>query len=294
MEEPMCDHILLPTDRSTATERAVSYGLGLARTSDATVHALYVTDESEFSTVTDASAHGQLRFSAEKLGRRATTDIAETAAEFDLTAEHELRQGTPYEEMLDYVVEQNVDLVAMGTHGQAGVGPDLGSTTLRAVRNADVPVLTVRFREDIDIDVANDFEVYDDVLVAADGSDGSMVAAEQGIDIAEMYGATVHALYVVDTNTYAYEDVPWSIVGLLKESGNTALDGIAAMGRERGVEVETPIRRGRPSRELLNYVDENDVDLVTLGAYGRTSEVHLGSTTERVTRTSRQPTLSVR
>ena len=104
----------------------------------------------------------------------------------------------------------------------------------------------------------------------------------------------MHALYVVDTNTYAYEDVPWSIVGLIKESGNTALDGIAAMGRERGVEVETPIRRGRPSRELLNYVDENDVDLVTLGAYGRTSEVHLGSTTERVTRTPRQPTLSVR
>ncbi|MEF8843749.1 MAG: universal stress protein, partial [Haloarculaceae archaeon] len=105
---------------------------------------------------------------------------------------------------------------------------------------------------------------------------------------------TVHALYVVDTNTYAYEDVPRSIVGLLKESGNTALDEIAAMGRERGVEVETPIRRGRPSRELLDYVDENDVDLVTLGAHGRTSEVHLGSTTERVIRTSRQPTLSIR
>ncbi|WP_433632232.1 universal stress protein [Halomicrococcus sp. NG-SE-24] len=211
-----------------------------------------------------------------------------------MTAEHELRQGTPYEEILDYVDEQDIDLVAMGTHGRAGVGPDLGSTTLRVVRNVDVPALTVRFQENVDVDVANHYEIYDDVLVATDGSDGSMVAAEQGIDIAEMYGATVHALYVVDTNTYAYEDVPRSIVGLLKESGNTALEEIAAMGRERGVDVETPIRRGRPSRELLDYVDENDVDLVTLGAHGRTSEVHLGSTTERVIRTSRQPTLSVR
>jgi nucleotide-binding universal stress UspA family protein len=290
----MYDHILIPTDGSIETEQAVSHGLGLARTYDATVHALYVTDESEFSAVTDASAHEQLRSSAEKLGRRAATDIAETAAEFDLTAEHELRQGTPYEEILDYVDEQDIDLVAMGTHGRAGVGPDLGSTTLRVVRNVDVPVLTVRFREDIDIDVANHYEIYDNVLVATDGSDGAMVAAQQGIDIAEMYGATVHALYVVDTNTYAYEDVPRSIVGLLKESGNTALEEIAAMGRERGVDVETPIRRGRPSRELLNYVDENDVDLVTLGAHGRTSEVHLGSTTERVIRTSRQPTLSIR
>lgn len=57
----MYDHILIPTDRSIETEQAVSHGLGLARTYDATVHALYVTDESEFSAVTDASAHEQLR-----------------------------------------------------------------------------------------------------------------------------------------------------------------------------------------------------------------------------------------
>jgi len=288
----MYDHILIPTDGSTETEQAINHGLGLARTYDATVHAMYVTDESEYSVVTEAQAHEKLRSAAEKLGRRATADIAETAAEFDLTAERELRQGTPYEEILGYVDEQDIDLVAMGTHGRTGVGPDLGSTTLRVVRNADVPVLTVRFQETVD--VANHYEIYDDILVATDGSDGAMVAAEQGIDIAEMYGATVHALYVLDTNTYAYEDVPRSIVGLLKESGSTALDEIAAMGRERGVDVVTPVRRGRPSRELLDYVDENDVDFVTLGAHGRTSEVHLGSTTERVIRTSRQPTLSVR
>jgi nucleotide-binding universal stress UspA family protein len=290
----MHDHILIPTDGSTETEQAVSHGLGLARTYDATVHALYVTDENESSAVTDAQAREQLRSVAEKVGRQAISDIAETAAEFDLTAHRELRRGTPSEEILDYVDEQDIDLVAMGTHGRAGVRPDFGSTTLRVVRNADVPVLTVRFQENVDIDVANHHEIYDDILVAADGSDGSMDAAERGIDIAEMYGATVHALYVVDTSTYAYEDVPRSIVGLLKESGNTALDEIAEMGRERGVEVERPIRSGRPSRELLDYVDENDVDLVTLGAHGRTSEVHLGSTTERVIRASRRPTLSVR
>lgn len=157
-----------------------------------------------------------------------------------------------------------------------------------------MPALTVRFREDGDIDVASQYKIYDDVLVATDGSDDSMAAAEQGIDIADRYGATAHALYVVDTNTYAFEDVPRSIVGLLKESGSTALDEIVEMGRQRGVEVETSTRRGRPSQKLLDYVDENDVDLLTLGAHGRTSEAHLGSTTERVIQSSEQPTLSVR
>lgn len=107
---------------------------------------LYVTDESEYSAVTDAQAREQLRSAAEKPGRRAISDIAETAAEFGLTAHRELRPGTPYEEILDYVDEQDIDLVAMGTHGRAGVGPDLGSTTLRVVRNADVPALTVQFQ----------------------------------------------------------------------------------------------------------------------------------------------------
>ena len=168
-----------------------------------------------------------------------------------MTTEREFRQGTPYEAILDYVDEQDVDLVVMGPHGRAGVGPDLGSTTLRVIRNVDVPTLTVRFQENVDVDVASHYEIYDDILVATDGSDGAMVAAERGIDIAERYGATVHALYVVDTNTYAFEDVPRSIVGLLKESGNTALDEIAEM-----------------ARELLDYVNENDLDLVTLGAHG--------------------------
>lgn len=290
----MYDDILIPTDGSTETEQAVSHGLGLARTYDATVHALCVTDESEYAAVGAAETREQLRSGAEKLGRRATADIAETAGEFGIPVERELRAGTPYEEILDYVSARDIELVVMGTHGRAGVGPDLGSTTLRVARNVDVPALTVRFREEVDVDVASHYEIYEDVLVATDGSDGAMVAAEQAIDIAEMYGATVHALYVVDTNTYAYEDVPRSIVGILKESGNAALDEIAEMGRERGVDVETPVREGRPSRELLDYADENDVDLVTLGAHGLTSEVHLGSTTERVIRTSRLPTLSVR
>lgn len=290
----MYDHILIPTDGSRETEQAVSHGLGLARTYDATVHALYVADDPEYAAVTDATAHDQLRTAAETLGRRATADVAETAAAFDLTVERELRQGTPADEILGYVETRDIDLVVMGTHGRAGVGPDLGSTTLGVVRDVDVPALTVRFREDVDVDAANHDDIYDDILVATDGSDGATVAAEQGIALAEMYDATVHALYVVDTNTYLFEDVPRSIVGLLKESGNAALEEIVAMGRERGVDVETHVRRGRPSRELLDYVDETDVDLVTLGAHGRTSEAHLGSTTERVIRTSRQPTLSVR
>lgn len=47
--------------------------------------------------------------------------------------------------MLDYVDDNGVDLVVMGTHGRSGVARYLlGSVTAKTVRTAGVPVLTVR------------------------------------------------------------------------------------------------------------------------------------------------------
>ncbi|WP_433629382.1 universal stress protein [Halomicrococcus sp. NG-SE-24] len=69
--------------------------------------------------------------------------VAETAAEFDLTTERGIRQGTPYEAILDYVEERDIDLVAMGTHGRTSE-VHLGSTTERVIRTAEQPTLTVR------------------------------------------------------------------------------------------------------------------------------------------------------
>ena len=137
-------------------------------------------------------------------------------------------------------------------------------------------------------------ELYNRILVATDGSDGSQAAAHAGLAVAERYGGTVHAVYVLDTNTYAFEDVPRSIVGLLKESGTRAIEEIAETGREQGIDVKTGLLRGTSSQEVLDYAERNGIDLLTLGAHGQTSETHLGSTTERVIRTARQPTLSVR
>ncbi|WP_435345930.1 universal stress protein [Haloarchaeobius sp. HRN-SO-5] len=92
LAEPTYDQILAPTDGSIEAEQAVSRGSGPARFYDATVHAVYVTDESEYSAVTVAQAHEQLRSAVGRLGRRATADITETPAEFDLTVERERRQ----------------------------------------------------------------------------------------------------------------------------------------------------------------------------------------------------------
>lgn len=290
----MFDQILVPTDGSTETEQAVAHALGLARACEATVHVVSVVEETEYAPVVESEEREQLRAATEEVGRSAIADVVQQAEPFDIQIERELRHGSAHEELLAYASEQDIDLVVMGTHGQTGTRRELGSTTLRVVRNADVPVLTVRFREGVRLELGEYSTFYDDILVATDGSDGASLAAEHAVDIAALYDANVHALYVVNTSIYAFDDVPRSIVGLLETGGRTALEEIEKLGDERGVDVRTTVRRGRPSEELRDYADGNDVDLVAAGAHGQTSEVHLGSTTERLVQTAKRPTLTIR
>jgi nucleotide-binding universal stress UspA family protein len=137
----MYETILIPTDGSDAADGAVDRALELAETYGATVHALYAVRP--VYTVEDGLDRVYAALEAD--GERATSEIAERAAEAGVDAVTEVRRGPPHSEILDYVDEHGVDLVVMGTHGRTGLDRYLlGSVTEKVVRLADVPVLTVR------------------------------------------------------------------------------------------------------------------------------------------------------
>lgn len=59
-----------------------------------------------------------------------------------------LRTGDPGDEIIRFAAEHDVDLIVMGTHGRRGVRAMIaGSVAERVVRTAEVPVLTIRYRE---------------------------------------------------------------------------------------------------------------------------------------------------
>jgi nucleotide-binding universal stress UspA family protein len=139
------------------------------------------------------------------------------------------------------------------------------------------------------------YGAYDHVLIPTDGSDAAERAAGHGLAVAERYGADVHAVYVVDTTTYGLEDAPRSVVGLLKEGGENAVEAVAAEARDRNLPVTTDVLRGVPEEELLSYADGVGADLVVMGTRGRAAgdDRLLGSTTARVLRRSTVPVLAV-
>lgn len=289
----MYDDILIPTDGSREAERALARAFEFARTSDATIHVIHVVDTGLGLRERETDTGENLRELSEKRGREAAARIEEQATDRGFDTRRVVEQGVPYREILGYVDENDVDLVVMGTRGRTrDDATALGSTTERAITFAEVPVLAVPPAGAGDASESR-ATTYDHVLLPTDGSDAAERAATEGLDVAERYDADVHAIYVVDSATYGFEDAPSSLVGLLKEGGRKAVDEVAAEARERDLSVTTDVLRGVPHDEIREYAVGVDADLIVIGTRGRTPETDrlLGSTTARVIRLSNRPVL---
>lgn len=137
--------------------------------------------------------------------------------------------------------------------------------------------------------------MYDQILVPTDGSDGSEIAFEQALGLARTYSATVHLLYVVDP--IAVGSVPLEMLEQeLRQRGEVVVEQMAERAESQEVTAITELRSGKPAKEILEYVDENDIHLVVMGTHGRTGldRYLIGSVTEKVVRLSDKPVLTVR
>jgi len=142
--------------------------------------------------------------------------------------------------------------------------------------------------------------MYDRILVATDGSDRTRAAAAHALGLAERFGASVHALYVVDIRALSFDDEDFvgndAIVDSLTDRGRRATEEIARRAEALGLDAESAVVQGTPSREIRAYATERDVDLVALGTRGQSglARYMLGSVAESVLRKATQPVLTAR
>ncbi len=124
--------------------------------------------------------------------------------------------------------------------------------------------------------------MYEEVLIATDGSDVAERAATSGIALARAFDATVRALSVAEMRDEA-------------ERCEDDATSIATRATEAGCESEWLVRRGRPASEILSAAEDLDADLLVVGTHGRTGiqQVLLGSVALEVIREARCPVLSV-
>ncbi|MDQ2074166.1 universal stress protein [Haloarcula sp. H-GB4] len=290
----MLDSILIPTDGSEHATRAAEHGAALARAFSASLHVMAVIDTrtagGPFSSGDlDDETPDRMTADAEETVT-AITDAVDAAGAIQTT----IRTGNPAAEICAYRDDNEIDLIAMGTHGRTGVGRYLaGSVTESVVRQADVPVFTVRATEQ-----SRETDSYDDILVPTDGSTSATAAVEPACEIAAKFDSRVHALNIVnlgDISTGAEYTLPKDLIDTLESQGEKVTERIAARAREAGVETVTQVIDGFPAADILDYAEENDIDLIVMGTAGRTglNRFIMGSTTERLIRHADMPVLAV-
>jgi nucleotide-binding universal stress UspA family protein len=141
--------------------------------------------------------------------------------------------------------------------------------------------------------------MYEQVLVPTDGGDEMDTVVDHAVAIAGDHDATVHALYVVNKRLYlaSEKERQEEVVAELRGEGERAVERVADGVREAGLEAVTTVADGVPGREVLSYVDDNDIDLVVMGTHDpadRDRPATLGSVADRVTNESAVPVLTVR
>jgi len=144
--------------------------------------------------------------------------------------------------------------------------------------------------------MASDF--FRSIVIATDGSENTWKATSYGIKIAKLSGATVHALYVMDTSSVSQS---WTagkeiIYEILKKEGQKATSKVKECGGASDVEVKEVILEGHPSREIIDFAEDNEIDLIVMGTLGKTGldKFLMGSVAENVVRNSKVPVMIVR
>jgi nucleotide-binding universal stress UspA family protein len=292
----MYDSILVPTDGSAGADAAARHALTLARAFDSQIHVLNVVDERTYTSGLTAVDPGVTahREAAEQRGTEAVEAIADRLGVPDLDVQTAVVEGIPHETIRAYAAEEDVDLISMGTHGRTGLGRVLlGSVTERVVRTSDVPVLTSRLEPAEAAD-------YERILVPTDGSEPAIAALDHAIAIADRFDATVHAVSVINTDALRSGAEAGPGTSGMRQNWESMCDrALATVEREcdgHDLTVVSSVLEGTPSRAINDYVEDQDIDLVTMGTHGRTGldRLLLGSLTERTVRTSDAPVLTVR
>ncbi|MFC4552716.1 MULTISPECIES: universal stress protein [Halorussus] len=153
----MYDRILVPTDGSAETERAVAHAADLATAHDAELHAVYVVDAATFAGLPMEASWDGITETLHGEGEAALERVESIADDRGVAVTTHLLEGSPSKRIVQWAEGEDCDLVVMGTHGRGGIDRLLlGSVAERVVRACKVPVLTVRVGDDEETPTASE------------------------------------------------------------------------------------------------------------------------------------------
>jgi nucleotide-binding universal stress UspA family protein len=283
--------ILCPVDFSEFSDRAYEYALSFARHFGAKLFVQHVTEpvvvlpRVHVSPALLDQVYAEQYAGAEQKIHELTAKHSRNGVESEVV----LERGPVADSILQFAEDQNIDLIAMGTHGRRGLDRIVvGSVTERVLRTARCAVLAVHNPAQATGGQGEPIQVRR-ILFCTDFSDNSPRALEYAFLLACQYKAEISLLHVLERS--GGKNLEAEKQDVLERIRSFTPDDV-----ERCVTVVPAVRAGQAYQEILEHATENQTDLIVLGVRGRNAVdlALFGSTTYRVIQLGSCPVLVVR
>ncbi len=279
--------VLVATDFSEYSKVALDICLGVSKCMKTKLYVLHTIEKlpHDYRHLLSSTTHSNMK---QKLEEEAMEKIKAMLPGELLENEDIIpivRFGKPFLEIIKVAKEKKVDLLAIGTHGRAGVDRViLGSVAERVVRKAHCPVMVIRGRK---------YVGFKRIIVPIDLSDCSRIALEYAAATARAHKSKLTILHVFEesfvkpyVNAANSEEEANEIIKEIERVNESKYDEFLKTVDLRGVEYEKLLKKGIPESDIVETAMEQQANLIVMGTHGRSGIKHIliGSTAEEVVR----------
>ena len=283
--------ILCPTDLTAGSDEALRYALALARAYEAKLVAYHCKPT---STVVEP-VQSEIKESFEKSLFQYLGPAELALINWERVIE---RGNDPGAAIAKFAADHSVDLIVMRSRRRPHRAALLGSTAESVCRSAPCPVLVMHSDERDWVNDSSHEIKLKRVLVAYYFSDHAEIALNYGLSFAQEYQAELHLLHVLPALSVAEPEIAWYPPGKdgVYHKAARRLQHAVPAEAHLWCQVTHAVSEGQPYREILNYAEKNEVDLICLGAHGAGfgMKALFGSNVDRVLRQAPCPVLVTR
>jgi len=291
--------ILCPVDFSDHSVQALRFAVGLAGRDKARLTVLTVNER--FLVEAAAAAHYGPEYVAHEAAKEVRglfESLVSTGVLWAPVPHIIVRTGKVEGEILECAVEQNADLIVMGTHGLGGYRKMFfGSVTEHVLRRSSVPVLAVPLSDRRTVVFSDRGPLFNlsGILVPIDFSPPSEQQLRLAAELARGFGTSllvVHVVAEVRVHGGLHDAVKAHDHVRLREARERLARLTSANGHD--VPVETRVAYGHPADEIARIAIEHEVGLVVMGLTGEgASGSRPGSVAYRVLTMAPVPVLAL-
>ncbi|MGA2003902.1 MAG: universal stress protein [Terriglobales bacterium] len=290
--------ILVATDFSEASEKALRYSLALARFYESKFCLAHVVS----SLGLTMAGPGAIAACEETVSREAAdlkNSLIQAGAFTGIPHKFVVRQGELWPELREIIRQESADLIVVGTHGRHSIAKlFFGSIAERIFRQADRPVLTLGPHTDSRpwFEASSTRRTF---LFATDFGHASLHALPQAIAAANQFGAELAFLSIVPAAPFSTDEAQtdWQADARMR-----TLQRLAELADDARLdtrpELYAEFKSGQPvSEQILETADKLRADLIIMGLHdsayaGVISHLDLATTYDVICQAS-SPVLTV-